>query len=222
LARQFNHVTAMRSTVLTVGNQVKHLRYPFSVVEDLEQILPNGFYSIFDMEAELPTCHLLLWAGLQHEGVSYQESGVYLISEGAAYDPIVLIGFWKKITDALTLDKWISIGTQKDKGKGDDGDPVPLSETIADMERIALSELNISSAEFYGLTPREFELMREHAGLRDNTRTGLVCATIANCSVPKKDSRPWAPEDFIRTGRKPKVQSVDDQIALFNAAMGGS
>jgi hypothetical protein len=207
----------MRSIVLTLGNEVHHLRYPFQVVEDIDQLLKGGFYSVFNREADVPTCHLLLWAGLQHEGVTYEQAGYYLICEGATYKNIPLIGFWKKIVDALTLDKWISIGEGEDDQKND----APLREVIADMEQIALSEFNMKPEEFYGITPREFGLYRDKYGLRDNYRAGLICATLANTTVRKPGGGAWQPEDFIRTGTVQKIQTAEEQAAIMASMFRG-
>lgn len=199
---------------IKIGHDLYHLRYPFGVVADLEYIIPDGFYSVFDLDADITACHTLLYAGLKHHGISYMQAGEMMINEGAVYDPITLLGFWKKITDALTFDKWISVevGTEKSEEP-----PKTLTESIEEMEREAIGKLDISLTEFYGLTPREFNIMLEQKGMADNTRAGLICATVANALVPKKGHGIWKASDFVRTGEKPVVQTAEQQKAILSA-----
>jgi hypothetical protein len=167
------------------------------------------------MEADIPTCHLMLYAGLAHEGVTYEQAGMMLVNDGAVHDTITLIGYWKKITDALTFDTWISI-EPKAPGSGE-GESKTLTEAVAEMEREAVGKLDISIGDFYGLTPREFNLMLAQKGNADNIRAGLICATVANALVPKKHGKVWKVSDFVRTGEKPRVQTVDEQRAALSA-----
>ena len=203
----------MRSVLVTIGGEIRHLRYPISVIEDIDQILPDGFFSVFDREADIQTAHLLLWGGLCHEAITYEDAGCILITEGAAYDPIILIGFWKKITDALINDGWVSIT------RGDSGEPVTIKETILEMERLAVSEMDMRPADFYGITPREFGIMRNNYGLSANRRTGIICATMANIHARGKDSEPFKPGDFIYTGERKKAQTAEEQAAILGGLL---
>jgi hypothetical protein len=207
----------MYSTPIKIGTDLHHLRYPFGIVTDIDHILPEGFFSIFDMEADIPTCHLMLYSGLAHEGVTYEEAGMMLVEDGACQNVVTLVGYWKKITDALTLDNWISIET---KTPGTEGESKTLAETVEDMEKEAIGKLDLTISEFYGITPREFNLMLAQKGMADNHRTGMICATIANCHVQKKTGGTWTPSDFVRTGEPVKVQTAEEQKALLSAAFG--
>jgi len=204
----------MHSIPIKIGSDLHHLRYPISAVTELNMIIPGGFYSVFDMDADIETCHLLLYYGLRHEGVTYEQAGMMLVYEGAAYDSIALVGFWKKITDALVLDSWISV--EQSKPESARSETATMEETIADMEREAVGKLNISISDFYGLTPREFNVMLEKKGASENWRAGLICATIANALVPKKSGGVWQVSNFIHTGETPKVQTVDQQRMILS------
>ncbi|MFA5347758.1 MAG: hypothetical protein WC294_06445 [Methanoregula sp.] len=208
----------MYAIPIKIGTELRHLRYPFGIITDIDYILPEGFFSIFDMEADIPTCHLLLYAGLCHEGVTYEQAGMMLVDDGAAHDMITLVGYWKKITDALTFDEWISIGANT---QGEPGIARTLSEEIDDMEKEAIGKLDISLSDFYGITPREFNLLREKKGIADNHRTGLICATLANALVPKKHGGVWRVSDFVGTGESVKVQTAEEQAAVLSAAFEG-
>jgi hypothetical protein len=200
----------VRSVLVAIDGKPRHLRYPIASIEDIDQVLPGGFLSVFDREADLQTCHLLLWAGTQHDGTTYTAAGHMLIDEGAAYDPIVLIGFWKKITDALVNDGWVSV--ERSDGSGPQK---TIGEIISEMERIAIAEMDMNPVELYGLTPREFNLIRENHGLRANRRAGLICATMANIHARGKNDRAFAAGDFIRTGEVPKPQTAAEQAAIL-------
>ncbi len=208
----------MYAIPIKIGTELHHLRYPFGIITDIDYILPEGFFSIFDLDADIPTCHLLLYAGLCHEGVTYEQAGLMLVEDGAAHDVITLIGYWKKITDALTFDSWISIGTN---APGEPGVVYSLSEEIGEMEKEAIGKLDMSLSDFYGITPREFNLLRERKGIADNHRTGLICATLANALVPKKHGGTWKVSDFVSTGEPVKVQTAEEQAAVLSAAFEG-
>jgi hypothetical protein len=200
----------VRSVLVVIGGRIHHLRYPIAAIEDIDQVLPDGFLSVFDREADVQTCHLLLWAGLQHDATTYEGAGRMLIREGAVYDPIVLMGFWKRITDALMNDEWVDI-TRSDGT----GAPQTLKEYILEMERIAVAEMDMNPVEFYGITPREFRILRENHGLRANRRAGLICATMANIHARGKDDPVFTPKDFIRTGEVTRPQTAEEQAAVL-------
>lgn len=199
----------MRSVPFLFDGDIHHLRYTFGSVSDLNALVPGGFMSIFKREADTQIAHLLLWAGLCHEKISYEDVGYYLISSNAIRDDSVLLDIWKKISLALTNDEWISV----EERSPSDGPGRTFDEMIGDMERIAASDFNMTPSELYGLTPREFNLMQESYGLRDNLRVGIVCATNANIHC-KHDGRDFEPSDFIRC-QKPRGQTPQEQAAIM-------
>lgn len=204
----------MRSIPIVIGNTVRHLRYTFSAIEDVNQLLPGGFLSVFEREMDIGITHLLLWAGLQNE-VSYEDIGFYLISENAIRDDVVLASIWKKITYALINDAWISNPDEKEENKESDNHKT-LPEIIQSVERIAASDFNLLPEELYSLTPREFSILQKDFGLRDNTRAGLICATMANIHA-KRSGRPFEPKDFIRVSHaeSEKPQTLEEQSAVL-------
>lgn len=195
------------------GSDIRHLRYTFGSVSDLNALVPGGFMAIFRKEADAQIAHLLLWAGLQHEHISYEDVGYYLISSNAIRDDSVLLDIWRKVSLALTNDEWIAV---EERTEGDRTPGKTFDEMIEDIERIAASDFNMSPSELYGLTPREFNLMQESYGLRDNLRVGIVCATNANIHC-KHDGKDFEPSDFIRC-QKPRGQSVQEQAAIMRGA----
>lgn len=207
----------MRSVPIILNKTVRHLRYTFRAAEDIDQLVPGGFLSVFGRDMDVGITHLLVWAGLQHEGVSYEEIGTYLISENAVYDETVLEQIWKKITYALINDRWLA-GEDKEPSSGER--PTPLPEILKELERAAL-EYNIYPEDFYGFTPREFHIIQNNFGLRDNIRTGILCSIQANIHCKKPSGRPFEPRDFIRVGPAEPPQTVEQQVATLTDIFGG-
>ena len=210
----------MRSVPFLFGNDIRHLRYTFGAVEDIDALVPGGFMSIFGREADIGIAHLLLWAGLQHEQIGYEDVGYYLISSNAVRDDSVLLDIFGKVTLALTNDEWISV---EQRDPDDERERKTIAEIIQDVERVAASDLNLKPSELYGITPREFNLMREQYGLRDNFRAGLICATMANIHCRKQSGPEFEPQDFIRCGERAvsRSQTPEQQAAIMRGMFGG-
>lgn len=171
--------------------------------------------SVFEREAGVQICHLLLWAGF--ENMPYDEVGLVLSQHPD------LTSLWRAITYALINDEWINVTAKKDDPK-EDGEHKMIGSLIKELERLAISDLNMKPMDFYALTPREFNLLLDNCGLRDNLRAGLICATMANIHARKENDRPYEPGDFIRCGSpasRKDGQTAQEQSAIVNTIFGG-
>jgi hypothetical protein len=209
----------MRSVPIIIDKTIRHLRYSFGAIEDVDALLPGGFDSVFKREADIGMTHLLLFEGLKHEGITYDEVGFYLINSNAIRDPKILESIWKKIIYAFVNDKWIDPDEDKNESTKDIK-ITSLADAILGVENLAIQH-SILPHELYALTPREFSLIRDYYGLKDNFRAGLICATTANVHVSKKGGDPFLPNDFIRVSDPEPPQSVDDQSEILAQVFGG-
>lgn len=89
-------------------------------------------------------------------------------------------------------------------------------------------QLGLSDEEFWRLSPVQFHLLLKQR--RDNIyqedyRSALITAMVANTARdPKKQKRPFKPEDFLGQRPRTRVQSWEEQldiVTMLNTAMGG-
>jgi len=113
-------------------------------------------------------------------------------------------------------------------GAGPKRDEPAESTDIDWLELWSLARVRgIGSAEFWGLTFREFRAILDRFAEiedRDFLRAGIVAATIANVHRgPNQD--PFTPADFMPGGRQPEQMDGEkmlEKIRAVNAALGGT
>ena len=211
----------MYSTLLFL-DRPRHLRYDIQAVLDLDQLLLGGFDSVFTMEADIEALRLIYWAGLKHEDPTLSISG-----EGGTGDILfnaIHGGIWtfdnlmKEFTKTILADEWISPPKER---KEDTGEKFTIQDYIAKMEAMNYEYLNLKPKDFYGITPREFNLMMDTAMELDNKRFGILCATVANCSgAKKKDGTAFSIDDFFYTKDRVVKQSPGTIKNILTASFG--
>lgn len=67
------------------------------------------------------------------------------------------------------------------------------------------------------MTPRQFDALRkrkEEADERDDYRTALLCAVIANCAPREKGAKAFTPEDFMPRSAPKRPQTPDEMLEI--------
>jgi hypothetical protein len=196
-------------------------------VLDLDQLLLNGFESVFSMEADMDALRLIYWAGLKHE-----DTHLRILGEGGTGDILqnaMVTGPWtyetlvKQFTKSILSDGWISPPKPKEERRTATGEKFTIQDYIGKLEELNYEFLGLSPREFYGITPREFHLMIDVALNQKNHRAGMICATVANCSGAKKaGGGAFKVEDFFYVKSKvPEKQDTKTIENIMHSAFGG-
>jgi hypothetical protein len=204
----------MYSTLLFL-DRPRHLRYDLQSVLDLEQLLPVGFKTIFQMPSTIESLKIIFWAGLKHEdkNLDFEEVESILtwaLDHGWTLESLIEI-FSKSIFDQ----GWVS------KSNLPNDTPLTIGELILQMEDINYKYLHFQPKDFYALTPEEFIKIMELWNHKRDHDLALLCLTVANCSGAKKaGGAPFTIDDFLP--RKTTPQQTPEQMKnILMHAFGG-
>jgi hypothetical protein len=203
----------MYSTLLFL-DRPRHLRYDIQAVVDLDQLLPEGFKTIFKMSANTDSLKIIFWAGLKHENkdLTFDEVKGYIthaIDQGTTIEKLL-----EMFTRTIWDQGWLSKSQEKSVN------PIDIESLILQMEETNYKLLHLTPKDFYALTPQEFIKLVEFWNEQDNRNTALICATICNAmGATKTGNIQFTVEDFLPK-TKSKSQTPEQMKNILMGAFG--
>jgi hypothetical protein len=204
----------MYSTLLFL-DRPRHLRYDIQAIVDLDQLLPNGFKTVFTMPATIESLKIIFWAGLKHEDKELTFDQVAdILSKGLEHGWTI-----EKYIEIFSKSIWNQGWISRSQEKSDK--PLTLETLINDMETINYKYFHMHPRDFYALTPQEFITMMDTWNVESDHDLALLCTTIANCSgATKSGGVAFIIDDFMP--RKKQVRQSSDQMKnILIGAFGG-
>lgn len=202
---------------LEIGGKLRRLRLTLdglAAIEERQQVIGQAL--------DVGTLRLFLWAMLAHD-----EPLLTLREVGSWVDLERLPEIAAAVQRALD----VQVHRQPDSAAAGAG--AERKTNWPALWAMGRSDLGLSAAEFWALTPLQFHYLVERwqeRSERDLFRSALICAVVAECHRDrKKRKKPFTPADFMpalkrrerQEDRQQHMQAMRARVEMLAALFGG-